>query len=157
MLVSNGSSHLSFSRLIATAALWLAGMFSGAAHAASALTVPTELGSGVTIEIEKPLSQAPPTGLYPLLVKIHNGSSAAGEWVVGTGNAYGGRGGVTTQTSIGVGPGKSSAVWPIRIGRMVHRDDDLLILVLAHHILERKAKACLISNGTSVVDFGFLV
>jgi hypothetical protein len=77
---------------------------------ASNVTVPTELGSGVTLEIDKPLSDAPPTGLFPMLVKVHNGGSSSGSWTVSTGVLYG-RGGVATETPISVGPGKSAAVW----------------------------------------------
>ncbi len=111
MLVSIGLSRLRFPKLAAAAMLWLAWAFAGTMRAAGGFTVPTEPGSGVTIEIEKPISQAPPNGMFPLLVKIHNGNSAPGEWVVGTGNGYGGRGGVTTQTPILLAPGKSAAVW----------------------------------------------
>lgn len=106
MAVSQPSSK--FLRLASVVVALLCFACGGSVQAITG-SVLTETGSGITIGFEGPLTEAPPNGLFPILVKINNGSSNDGEWLITTSSSYGN--GVTTHTPVELKAGKSASVW----------------------------------------------
>lgn len=103
----------SLCRCIALAAACLAALGPVSRASAVTLSVPTEMEKGatvVTMEISSPLSETPPSGMFPLLVKINNSTTTPGRWEISTmGGAY--MRNVSGHTTVEVAPGKTTSTW----------------------------------------------